>query len=143
MLHILTGNQTTAISHEINRGRGITYHSHDYYERFSREIAESIRSNVLVVQPSILLNEHEQYQLGIDLCSAKCDVFLFTHSSSLINGIRVGVKRGYTLPTYVEIIFYTDHEFEEIQVDSKGNLSSYPDGLLDTWEIALLELLKP
>ena len=69
-----------------------------------------------------------------------------SHSDHIINGIRVAVKTQ-TLPSKDLSIVYFDKDWDqstktvEISVDDNGNLSEYPEGLLDEWGILMSELL--
>ncbi len=69
-----------------------------------------------------------------------------SHSDHVINGVRVAVKQGLLGEEKVGISFFEKNENQEtkvdqIYVDGRGNLSEYPQGLLDEWGILMTELI--
>ena len=75
-----------------------------------------------------------------------CQILCESHSDHVINGVRVVVKQGLISNNKVRISFFSKNENQETNVehifmDSKGNLSEYPSGLLDEWGILMSELI--
>lgn len=75
-----------------------------------------------------------------------CQIICESHSDHVINGVRVAVKRGQISNKKVGISFFSKNSDQEtkvdnIYVDSKGNLSDYPSGLLDEWGVLMTELI--
>lgn len=69
-----------------------------------------------------------------------------SHSDHIINGVRLAVKQGVLDPgdllvSYFDKDAYQDTHVHHIEVDAKGALSSYPDGLLDEWGVLMAQLL--
>ena len=69
-----------------------------------------------------------------------------SHSDHIINGIRVAIKKKYITPDKTQIAYFNknsdqDTEVTLINVDQNGNLSEYPEGLLDEWGNLMAELL--
>lgn len=75
-----------------------------------------------------------------------CQIICESHSDHVINGVRVAVKNGYIDNKKVGVSFFSKNSDQEtkvvnIYVDTKGNLSDYPSGLLDEWGILMTELI--
>lgn len=69
-----------------------------------------------------------------------------SHSDHIINSMRVSVKEQRLDATDLSISYFSMNEDKEtqidtIEVDHKGELGSYPVGLLDEWGIQLSKLL--
>lgn len=69
-----------------------------------------------------------------------------SHSDHIINGIRVAVKEGTLSCQDLSVVYFDKDEEQmtkttEIAVDRNGNLSEYPDGLLDEWGILMSALI--
>lgn len=69
-----------------------------------------------------------------------------SHSDHIINGIRVAVKRRIINNDNLCVSYFSKSESQDtivqnISVDENGNLSDYPDGLLDEWGILMAELI--
>lgn len=69
-----------------------------------------------------------------------------SHSDHVINGVRLAVKQGVLDPgdllvSYFDKDAYQDTHIHHLEVDSKGALSSYPDGLLDEWGVLMAQLI--
>ena len=69
-----------------------------------------------------------------------------SHSDHIINGIRIAVKEGIIRHDDCSVIYFDKDEEQlsyttEIAVDQNGNLSNYPDGLLDEWGIQMSALI--
>lgn len=75
-----------------------------------------------------------------------CQIVCESHSDHIINGVRVAAKQGLINNKKIGISFFSKNEnqetkVEQIYVDTKGNLSDYPSGLLDEWGILMMELI--
>ena len=76
-------------------------------------------------------------------------VIVETHSDHILNGIRVAVKeneidKDKTALFYFERIIEADEQYSkitDIEIDSKGELSSYPLNMLDEWNNQLFNLM--
>ena len=69
-----------------------------------------------------------------------------SHSDHIINGIRISVKEGVISSGDLSIVYFEKDENQvthtiDIAVDKNGNLSDYPEGLLDEWGIQMSSLL--
>lgn len=69
-----------------------------------------------------------------------------SHSDHIINGVRVAVKKKKLNHKDLVVAYFDKDEnqlthIDVIDVDSKGNLKNYPEGLLDEWGNAMTELL--
>lgn len=141
MLRILTGDYHAAIRHEVTSKKGYTL-SQDYFSGFDKYIGTGYPNTIVVDRPGAILSEFEQFNIGLGLCEVPNDLTIFTHSSALINGVRVGVKRGIMSHKNVVIVFYTDEgEATELHMNHIGRFDKWPDGFIDTWDKALEELL--
>ncbi|SCY76027.1 AAA family ATPase [Butyrivibrio sp. INlla14] len=69
-----------------------------------------------------------------------------SHSDHIINAIRVATKKGIISPMDVTVNYF-EKDIEqnthllEVKLDDQGNLSNFPDGLLDEWGLNISELL--
>jgi len=107
---------------------------------------------LIIENPESHIHPKGQAELGrLIALVAKNDIQIIieTHSDHLLNGIRVGVNRD-DLDKNKIILFYFKKIVEEqeqyseivnIQLDSKGELSEYPEGLLDEWGNQLMNLM--
>lgn len=69
-----------------------------------------------------------------------------SHSDHVINGVRLAVKQGVLDPSDLLVSYFVKDAYQDtcvhhIEVDSKGALSSYPNGLLDEWGVLMAQLL--
>lgn len=114
--------------------------------------------NVLISKPGDILiienpesNLHPQGQscMGklLALASASgIQVFCETHSDHVINGIRVAIKNMFIDNDKVKLFFLSkgnlpDSRMDTIEFDKRGELSNYPEGLLDEWGLLMSELI--
>ena len=113
---------------------------------------------LLIAQPGDLValenpesHLHPRGQVAIARLIAKTaargvQVICESHSDHVINGVRLAVKQGVLdagelLVSYFDKDEYQDTRIHHIEVDSKGALSSYPDGLLDEWGVLMAQLI--
>ncbi|HEX8548918.1 MAG TPA: DUF3696 domain-containing protein [Cytophagaceae bacterium] len=82
--------------------------------------------------------------------SNDCQIFIETHSDHVLNGIRVAVKERKIEDSQVAIHYFdrvsnnkAEHEsvITTINIDKNGELSEYPQGLLDEWSSQLFKLI--
>lgn len=63
-----------------------------------------------------------------------------TNSEHIINRLRIAHKEG-EIKLRIHWYPFEDKPMQIIRVDTKGELSSYPTGLLDEWSNQLIKLL--
>ena len=73
-------------------------------------------------------------------------LFIETHSDHIINGLRIAIVDGVLEKSDARILFFSREELGDtnvyqIKIDSKGNLSDYPDGFMDEWGIQMSKLV--
>ena len=109
-------------------------------------------SVVIIENPEAHIHPRGQSKLGrlMALCASQgVQIFLETHSDHIINGIRVAVKEQAIDHSRVGICWFDKEttEFEQfsslkqIDLDKNGELSEYPEDLLDEWSNQLLRLV--
>lgn len=107
-----------------------------------RQAKKSYKS--FLIDPDVL-SPKEQLQCVVRDAQKWADenTTVFTFSEHVVNGVRIAVKRRFIGPADVMIEFHPhgDRSCETIRVDSKGSLSSYPDGFMDAWNVALIQLM--
>jgi predicted ATPase len=107
---------------------------------------------VIIENPESHIHPKGQAKLGklITLVAQNdVQIIIETHSDHIINGIRVGVKenpemKDRTILFHFEKIVTESEQYSEIaniQIDNKGELSEYPENLLEEWSNQLLKLL--
>lgn len=114
------------------------------------ELLVSEKDGLLLIEnPESHLHPRGQAMIGklIALAAEQgCQIICESHSDHVINGVRVAIKNGQIKNEKVEISYFSKNKEQEtkvdnIYVDSKGNLSDYPSGLLDEWGILMTELM--
>lgn len=115
-------------------------------------ITELLMSNkdslLLIENPESHLHPRGQSEIAKLMslaASAGAQIICETHSDHIVNGTRVSVHDRSLDPEDLYIAYFDKNENQEtvitdIQVDNNGNLSSYPDGLLDEWGILMSKL---
>ncbi len=111
-------------------------------------VADS-HSILLLENPEAHLHPRGQSRLGELLCRVAgldAQVVVETHSDHLLNGVRLGVKRGLLKSGSASCTFFTSENgvcagIEQIGIDSSGRLSSWPAGFFDEEEAVLSQLL--
>lgn len=87
--------------------------------------------------------------------SAGIQIIVETHSDHIVNGVRVAIKNGIIDRHFAVIQFFNrvNHQHPEhgifeqysvvrkIEIDSRGELSEYPDDFLDEWDRQLRHLI--
>lgn len=109
-------------------------------------------SILLIENPESHLHPKGQSAMGRLMALAAqngVQIFCESHSDHIINGIRVTVKEGILEKGKLAIYYFdrnpADDEhrtrISEIFIDRKGELSEYPEGLLDEWSNLLSKLI--
>jgi len=107
---------------------------------------------VFIENPESHLHPQGQAAIGRLLAASAANgaqIFCESHSDHIINGVRVAVKEGGILPEGVAVYYFTRDlrtteqmtRVTEIFIDRHGELSNYPDGLLDEWSNLLGRLI--
>lgn len=107
---------------------------------------------IVIENPESHIHPRGQAELGklISLAaSIGAQLFVETHSDHILNGIRVAVKENLIDKSKVNVMYFekTTTEKEQftkitpIKVDDKGELSDYPENMMDEWSNQLLKLL--
>ena len=107
---------------------------------------------IIIENPESHIHPRGQAELGKLIAKVAMNdvqVIVETHSDHIVNGIRVAVKEKDITDDRL-MMFYFERKVEEkeqyskitnIEVDSKGELSSYPKNLLDEWSKQLVKLV--
>jgi len=106
-------------------------------------------SLILVENPESHLHPKGQTMIAklISLAAENgCQIICESHSDHVINGVRVAAKQKLIDYKKIGIYYFSKNEDQEtkldtIYVDRKGNLSDYPQGLLDEWGILMTKLI--
>ncbi|MAO65295.1 MAG: hypothetical protein CL666_09875 [Balneola sp.] len=107
---------------------------------------------VVIENPESHIHPKGQAQLGMliaKVASLGVQLLIETHSDHVVNGIRVATKNEYIDYSKVRLNFFdkVNKDFEQysvnnvIKLDSNGELSDYPEHLLDEWNNQLLKLV--
>ncbi len=131
-----------------NVGFGISYALHVVTALLASRPGELI----IIENPESHIHPRGQAELGrLIALTAQNDVQLIieTHSDHIVNGIRVAVKENPGLKDEA-IIFYFDKvvtdteqysKVTNVEIDKNGELSEYPQNMMDEWSNQLLKLL--
>ncbi len=110
-------------------------------------------SLILLENPESHLHPRGQSKVGeliARAAAAGIQVIVETHSDHILNGIRIAVKRGVTIPDDVAIHFFErpadDSEASGVEVvspniDSEGRLDDWPEDFFDEYGKSLRHLL--
>ena len=104
---------------------------------------------VIIENPEAHLHPKGQVALGellARVANAGVQVIVETHSDHVLNGIRVAVAKGLTLPQDVQIHFFTRtrdsrHDVVTPVLDTSGRLDYWPEDFFDQWNKSLEALL--
>ena len=108
---------------------------------------------VLLENPEAHLHPRGQSKMGelmARAAAAGVQIVVETHSDHILNGIRVAVKRGLTMPEDVALHFFQrpadDSESSGIdvvspQIDRDGRLDTWPEGFFDEYAKSLRFLI--
>ncbi|CAM3930791.1 DUF3696 domain-containing protein [Mucilaginibacter galii] len=113
----------------------------------------SAKANELIIieNPESHIHPRGQAELGklISLAALNdVQIILETHSDHILNGIRVATKDNNELTGKISLFYFErvvaeSEQFSQItpiKIDSAGELSEYPDNLIDEWGNQLLKL---
>lgn len=142
------GNELTSTFKPANVGFGIS---------FALPVIVSLllpsKNKIIILEnPESHIHPRGQAELGklIALAAANgATLFVETHSDHILNGIRVAAKEKLIDNNDINISFFDkittqDEQYSRItniKVDKNGELSDYPDNLLDEWNNQLLKLI--
>lgn len=109
--------------------------------------------DLLVIEnPESHIHPRGQAELGkLVALAASNDVQIVveTHSDHFVNGVRVAVKEG-LIERSKSILFYFEKMVKEneqfskitdIEIDGRGELSEYPENMMDEWSNQLIKLI--
>jgi predicted ATPase len=107
---------------------------------------------IVIENPESHIHPRGQAELGklISLAaSIGAQLFVETHSDHILNGIRVSVKDNLVDKSKVNVMYFekttTEKEqftkITQIRVDLKGELSEYPNNMIDEWGNQLFKLM--
>ncbi len=141
------GSERTNAYKSVNVGFGITY-----VLPVIIALLTSKPGDLLILEnPEAHIHPAGQRWLGelIALASAGgVQVIVETHSDHVINGIRLAVKKEKIQPDQTGIFFFYKDEKDNYKhkvvlpsIDQDGRIDLWPEGFLDEWDNALLDLL--
>lgn len=128
-----------------NTGFGVTY----VLPLITELLLSDRNTMILIENPESHLHPRGQAAMAqLMALAAKngAQIFCESHSDHIINGVRVAIHDG-NIPaddTYIGYFDKNDNQetvVTDILIDKNGNLSNYPDGLLDEWGIEMAKLL--
>ncbi|EDN70496.1 conserved hypothetical protein [Beggiatoa sp. PS] len=105
---------------------------------------------ILIENPESHLHPKGQSTVGRLMALAAqngVQILVESHSDHIINGVRVAVKDSLIDKDNVSVYYFnrkrSSHETKitHIQMDKFGELSNYPEGLLDEWNNLLMRLI--
>jgi len=106
---------------------------------------------LLLENPEAHLHPRGQAALGTLLAKCAADgvqILVETHSDHVLNGIRLAVKNEKIVNTDVSLCHFVrdtdtgDSYIQNPMILPDGELSAWPEGFFDEWEISLEELLR-
>lgn len=131
----------------INVGFGITYVLPVVVALLTAEEGDII----IIENPEAHIHPAGQRMLGELIARAGAggvQVLVETHSEHVVNGVRISVRKKQISKDDVQVdFFYKDeeaeykHTYKSLRINENGKMSSWPQGFLDEWENALMELL--
>lgn len=142
----IEGRNKTNSYKSVNVGFGITYVLPIVISLLSAKEGDLI----ILENPEAHIHPRGQRKLGELIAasgSRNAQIILETHSDHILNGIRLAVKNGKISAEETNLLyFYKDsddfkHKVKNPKMRSDGRISEWPDGFLDEWDNALMELL--
>lgn len=101
---------------------------------------------LIIENPEAHLHPQAQSEMGRFLArvaSSGIQVIIETHSDHILNGIRIGVRRGEITSNEISLQFFTNSEEKRVitpELNSEGYINVWPDGFFDQMEKDLMEL---
>lgn len=141
------GEERTNSYKSVNVGFGITYVLPVVISLLTARSGDLI----LIENPEAHIHPAGQRQMGELLARTAAggvQVLVETHSDHILNGIRLAVKKNKISSNDTRIFFfykdYEDgfqHKVQMPKLDQNGRIDVWPEGFLDEWDNALIELL--
>jgi len=141
------GEEKTNNYKSVNVGFGITYILPVVITLLTAREGDLI----LIENPEAHIHPAGQRQMGELIARAaagNAQIIVETHSDHILNGIRLAVKKSMIPADDTGIFFfykdYEDgfkHKVKVPQIDQDGRIDVWPEGFMDEWDNALLELL--
>lgn len=142
----IEGRNKTNSYKSINVGFGITYVLPIVIALLSAKENDLI----ILENPEAHIHPRGQRKLG-ELIAAvgagNVQIILETHSDHILNGVRIAVKNKKISADETNLLyFYKDekdykHKIKRPELRQNGRISEWPDGFLDEWDKALMDLL--
>lgn len=143
------GENHVSIPHRaINVGFGITY-----VLPVLVALLKAKKDDFIIVEnPEAHLHPKAQRIMGeiiLRAASTGAQIVLETHSDHILNGIRIGVRKGLINDSNLVKTFFFMRENSEMGyhvkveapiIDEEGSIDNWPEGFFDEWEKALIEL---
>lgn len=107
---------------------------------------------IIIENPESHIHPRGQAELGklVALVAANdVQIIVETHADHFLNGVRVAVKEG-LIDRSQAILFYFEKtmtaseqfsKITDIEIDSRGELSAYPENMMDEWSNQLIKLV--
>lgn len=141
-------NRVSAPHRAINVGFGITY-----ILPVLVALLKAQRNDIIIIEnPEAHLHPKAQRLIGeiiLRAASVGAQIVLETHSDHILNGIRLGIRKGVIKDSkQVKTFFFTRENIGSgyhvnvyaPEIDNEGNIDIWPDGFFDEWDKALMEL---
>lgn len=141
-------NRVSAPHRAINVGFGITY----ILPVLVALLKVQKDDFVIIENPEAHLHPKAQRIMGeliLRAASVGAQIVLETHSDHILNGIRLGIRKGIMDDSkQVKTFFFTRENIGNRyhvnvyapEIDREGNLSIWPEGFFDEWDKAMMEL---
>jgi predicted ATPase len=107
---------------------------------------------IIIENPESHIHPRGQAELGrlVALTAANdVQIIVETHSDHFVNGVRVAIKEGQADRSKAKIFYFektitaTEQfaKITDIEIDQRGELSAYPENMLDEWSNQLFKLM--
>ena len=106
---------------------------------------------ILIENPEAHIHPAGQRQMGeliARVAAGGAQVLVETHSDHILNGVRLAVKKKKISPDDAGIFYFCkddkdgfQHKVQRPEIDQNGRINIWPEGFMDEWDNALLELL--
>lgn len=141
------GSENTNAYKSVNVGFGITYVLPIVIAILSAKPGDLL----LLENPEAHIHPAGQRWLGeliAQACAGGVQILVETHSDHVLNGIRLTIKKARLAPEKAGVFFFYKDEEDQFKhktklpsIDADGRIDIWPEGFLDEWDNALLELL--